>query len=146
MARLKIDFPDEVLYGHDVEVRISDLNYGNHLGHDTLVSLLHEARARFFRHLGHEEWDTCGLSLMVVDLAVSYRAEVLFGQVLRIEVAVGEVGSRSCELLYRVCDRDSGTTVAVAKTGVVFVDGSTRKVVTLPAAFRSLVGRVGESD
>ena len=25
-------------------VRIADINYGNHLGHDRLVSLLHQAR------------------------------------------------------------------------------------------------------
>ena len=132
-----------MLFRHELAVRITDLNYGNHLGHDTLVSLLHEARAAFFRHLGFEEWDTEGCALVVVDLVVSYRAEARFGQVLEVAIGLGDVGSRSCELLYRVTDRNRGTVVALAMTGVVFLDPSTHRVVTIPAAFKQALGRGG---
>jgi acyl-CoA thioesterase FadM len=140
MARVQVDEPDEVLYSHELRVRITDINYGNHLGHDTLVSMLHDARAAFFRDSGIEEWDTDGCALIVVDLAVSYRAEACFGQELRVEIGAGEVGSRGCELLYRVTDLDSGTVVALAKTGVVFVDPSSHQVVRIPALFRQALG------
>ena len=53
MARVKIEFPETTLFTHELSVRITDLNYGNHLAHDSLISLLHEARAPFFYRKGH---------------------------------------------------------------------------------------------
>ena len=32
----------------DLAVRVADLNYGNHLGYNGLVSLLHHARLEYF--------------------------------------------------------------------------------------------------
>lgn len=44
MERVRLSFPaDDVVHRHPLTVRITDMNYGRHLGHDTLVSLLHEA-------------------------------------------------------------------------------------------------------
>ena len=139
MARVRIEFPETVLFHHDLEVRVSDLNYGNHLGHDSMVSLVHEARARFFRSLGGSELDLDGVATMIVDLAVQYLAEVRYGQTLRIEVAPGDVGSRGCELLYRVTDRDTGAVAGVAKTGLVFVDLSERALKPVPGSLRRMV-------
>ena len=87
MPRIHIPFPESVLFEHRVPVRITDLNYGNHLGHDALVSILHEARARFFRAFGMSEADVDGVGIILVDLAVRYQAQVFYGQTLRIEIA-----------------------------------------------------------
>ncbi len=115
MSRVRIAFPEPPIFSHEVEVRVSDLNYGNHLGHDSLVSLLHEARVRFFRHFGMEERNVDGVGILLADLAVTYRAQVFYGQTLRIDIAIGEAGARSCDLVYRVTDRDAGTLVALAR-------------------------------
>lgn len=135
MARVRLTFPESVLFTHEIEVRISDLNYGNHLGHDSLVSMLHETRARFFRHFGMEEGDIEGAGILLVDLAVTYRAQVFYGQLLRIEVAAGDVGARGCDLIYRVTDATSGELVSLAKTGIVFYDYGLKKVVATPPSF-----------
>jgi len=105
------------------------------------VSMLHEARATMLRTFGLSELDTDGHALRIVDLAVRYRAEAFFGDVLRVDIAADEVGSRSCALLYRVTRRDSGTEVALARTGIVFVDTGTGTVVRLPQSFlAALIG------
>jgi len=140
MARLRIDFPGPVLFTHEIPVRITDLNYGNHLGHDALISLLHEARARFFRSLGQHEGDVDGAGILLVDLAVSYLAQVFYGQVLSVEIGAGEVGRSGCELVYRVRDRDAGTDVALARTGIVFFDYGRKRVAPIPASFRAALG------
>jgi len=137
MERLRIDFPERVLHTEDVPVRITDLNYGNHLGHDKLVSMLHEARVAFLRSHGMGELDIDGLGIILVDLAVSYRREAFYGQVLSIDVAAGEVGSRGAELLYRVRDRASGEVVALARTGLLFYDYSAKRVGATPERFRA---------
>ncbi len=139
MARLRLDYPEPTIFTHEVPVRITDLNYGQHLGHDTLVSILHEARARLFRAHDMEEGDVDGRGVILVDLAVTYRAQVFYGQVLRIEIGAGDITSRGCDLFYRVTDRDDGALVALAKTGIVFFDYDAGHIVGMPDRFRAVI-------
>ncbi len=145
MASVSIPFPDPAIFAHEIPVRITDLNYGNHLAHDILVSMLHEARARFFRAHEMEEGNVDGPGVILVDLAVRYRAQVFYGQTLRIEIAVGNLGSRGCDFFYRVSDHETGAAVAEAKTGIVFFDYATNKVAGVPPRFREIVGGGSES-
>ena len=73
MERVKLDFPAEaVIHRHPLTVRVTDMNYGRHLGHDAIVSLLHEARVQAFRGTEFAEWDMCGYPSLVADLAIQY--------------------------------------------------------------------------
>ncbi len=139
MTREAIVFPDRALFADEQTVRISDINYGNHLGHDSLVSILHEARVRFFRAHGMEEANVEGRGIILTELAVSYRAQAFYGQVLEIEIAAGEIGSRGCDLLYRVTDRHSNTLVALARTSLLFFDYGNQRVAAMPERFRRVI-------
>jgi len=141
MALIQIDYPEKTLFTYEIPVRITDLNYGNHLGHDTLVSLLHESRARFFEANKMKEADINGCGIILVDLGVSYRRQVFYGQVLRIEIAAGESSSRGCELVYRITDRGSGKLVALAQTGLLFFDYQKNRVVKMPESFAVAIGK-----
>jgi len=116
----------------ELEVRVGDINYGRHLGHDALVTLVHEARARFFAAHGFSEWDVAGASTMVVELGVRYRAESFWSDRLRIGIHVGRVRSRGCELRYDIQRADDGGRVAEATTSLVFVDPATGRLRTVP--------------
>lgn len=140
MARIQIDFPGTTLFTCEIPIRITDLNYGNHVGHDTLVSLLHDARVRFFVANGMQEADIDGAGIILVDLAVNYKAQIYFGQTLSIEVAVGDRSSRGCDLVYRVTEISDGALVALAKTGLLFFDYTVNRVVKMPARFAALIG------
>ncbi len=141
MARIQILFPETTLFSYNISIRITDLNYGNHLGHDTLVSLLHEARARFFRANDLKEMESDGRGIILVDLGVSYRAQTLYGQELRIELAAGDSSTRGCELLYRVTNRESGELVALAQTGLLFFNYQKKQVIKMPESFAAAIGR-----
>lgn len=144
MARLRLEFPDNrVLFTHQLEVRIGDINYGNHVGHDQLVTLLHEARVRFLDHVGIQERGGDGHGLVIADLAVVYLAEILYGQSIEVEIAASDVGRTSCDLLYRVRDAASGRLAAVAKTRIAFVDLATQRVVGLPVRLLEMVAGDG---
>jgi acyl-CoA thioesterase FadM len=132
MARVQIALPDQFPFATEIEVRITDLNYGRHLGNDSMLSLLHEARVRFLAAHGMNEGDVGGRMLIMADAAVVYRAEAFAGDRLKFEVAVADVGRAACDLVYRVTRPTDGRLVAEAKTGVVFLDAATRKVVRLP--------------
>ena len=139
MPRLKLDYPACPLFTTDIPIRITDINYGDHLAHDRLVSILHEVRVRFFRTFGFEEHDIEGRGILLVDLVVTYQREAFYGQTLRVDVAIGEAASRGCDLLYRVTDAGNDEAVALAKTGIVFIDRASRRVVPIPPAFRALI-------
>lgn len=138
--REKLVYPGPTIFTHELAVRITDLNYGNHLGHDALVSLLHEARARWFRTHDMVEAGDGKVGILLVDLAVSYRAQAFFGQTLRIELAAHPNGARGCVFHYRVTERDAGTLVAVARTGLVFFDYTAQRPARMPERFREAIG------
>jgi len=138
MARVRLDPPSPVLFTTRLNVRVTDLNYGRHLGHMELVGLLHEARVAFLGEHGYREFDVEGCVLMVVDLAVSYRAEAFAGQTLIIDIGVALEGSRGADFRYSVRESSTGTLIAIAKTGVVFADPEARKVVKVPEPVRRL--------
>ena len=52
IEKFKIPSIQKIAFTTTLDVRISDINYGNHLGHDSLISLLHEARMRFLKQTG----------------------------------------------------------------------------------------------
>jgi len=139
MPRIRLKPPERVVFTANLDVRVTDLNYGQHLGHMELIGLLHQARVEFLAANGMTEMNIEGRTLIMVDLAVSYRSETFFGQNLVIEIGLAFEGSRGIEISYAVRDRDTGKLVAVAQSGVVFADPEARAVVQVPNAFRTLV-------
>ncbi|MGE5625365.1 MAG: acyl-CoA thioesterase [Bacillota bacterium] len=131
MGRVQIEMPERFAYSTELEVRIGDLNYGNHLGNDQVLSLLHEARRRYLRSLGEDEIGQDGLGFVIADAAVIYRAQAFYGDALTVEVAAGEFQSRSCAFFHRARNQH-GVTVAEARLGVVCFDFKAQKAVSFP--------------
>jgi len=132
MPRVEIELPAHFPFSTELEVRVSDLNYGNHVGNDQVLSLIHEARRRYIRSLGADEIGADGMGFVIADAAVVYRAQAFYGDRLMVEVAAGEFQSRSCAFFYRVSK--GGTVVAEARTGVVCFDFKAQKAVSFPPA------------
>ena len=134
MARVQIELPEHFPFSTELEVRVGDLNYGNHLGNDGVLTLIHEARRRFLLSLGIEEIGGNGIGFVIADAAVVYRSQAFYAERLRFEVAVGDFGSRSCDFYCRVSRAADGRTVSEAKTGAVCFDFRAQKAVAFPAA------------
>lgn len=124
-----------VVFFTEISVRVDDINYGRHLGHDRLVSLLHQARLDFLHALGGSELDFFGVGLIMRRLQVDYLAEAFLGDVLRFEVAVEAHRKTGFVLSYKVLRSD--VVVALAKTEMVAFDYERRRVCALPCAFVS---------
>jgi acyl-CoA thioesterase FadM len=139
MARVHIEMPERFIYRFEVPLRTSDINYGGHLGHDSVLSLTQEARASLLASWGYSEADLGGAGLIIADAALVYKSEAFYGEVLIIDVAVGNWGSRSCDMFYRITEKKTGREVALAKTGIVFYDYGRRKTSPVPEGFRTRV-------
>jgi acyl-CoA thioesterase FadM len=140
MARVHLELPPELPFSTEVRVRISDVNYGGHLGNDAVLSLVHEARVRFLAARGYSELDLGGPGILMTDCAVRYLAEGRYGQRIRVEVGAGEFGRSGFDLFYRLVDAQTGERVAEAKTGIVCYDYGARKACRLPPGVREALG------
>lgn len=136
MARIKIELPQRFHFSTEMPIRIGDINYGGHLGNDAVLSLVHEARVRFLKHFGYSELDIEGSGIMMSDAAIVYKAEGFHGDVLVVDVAVGEFQNAGCDIFYRLTKKEAGEEIARVKTGIVFYDYKLRKTVAVPPKFR----------
>lgn len=137
MARIRIEMPENYLFSTEIPVRISDINYGGHLGNDSVLSILHEARVRFLKHYHYTEMDIEGASLIMSDNAVVYKAEGFYGDSIQVDVAVGDFNKYGCDIYYLLTNKDTAVEMAHAKTGVVFFDYDERKIRPVPEGFRT---------
>jgi len=140
MPRVEIELPESFLFETEIPIRISDVNYGGHLGNDAVLSIAQEARVRFLAARGWGELDVEGVGMILVDAAVVYRAEGRHGMTLRVRLAATDVRSRGLDLVYVMSDVASGEEIARVKTGIVFFDYRARRVVAMPERFRAAVG------
>jgi acyl-CoA thioester hydrolase len=132
MARVKLDLPDRFQFRTEIALRIGDINYGGHLGNDSLLSLCHEARVQMLKERGFTEMNIDGRGLIMI---VVYLAEAFHGDVLLVEVAVTDLAATGCNFAYRLSNKKTGKEVARAKTGIVFFDYERRKPVAVPEKF-----------
>lgn len=134
MARIKLDMPEKYLFSTNIDVRITDLNYGNHLANDSLLSIIHEARVRFLKYFGYSELDIEGIGIMMADVVIIYKSQSYYGDMLKIEVGIGDISKKSCDFFYRVT-KEWDKVVALCKTAIVFFDYQIQKPSRIPSEF-----------
>ena len=139
MARIKIDLPVKFNYNTEIPIRISDINYGGHLGNDSVLSICHEARIRFLNELGFTELNVDGVGIMMTDAAVQYKSEGFYGDVLLVEVGVMDFSKIGCDVVYRLSNKKTKKEIALAKTGIVFFDYERKKTMPVPPVFISKI-------
>ena len=134
MARIKIELPEQFTFTTTIPIRITDLNYGNHVGNDTILSMIHEARVQFLQQLGYGELNLAGVGLIMSDVAIEFKSELFYGDAVIASVVAGDLTKISFDLYYKLEKKIGETTqlVAVAKTGMVCYDYGKKKVTAIP--------------
>ncbi len=140
MPRIKIDLPECFSFSTEVPIYISYINYGHHLDNAALISLVSEARVRFFKSLGYSELDVEGVGIVVADVAAQYRSEAFHGETMVIEMAADDFNKYGCDLVWRLSDKATSREVARGKHGIIFFDYTARKATSVPPAFIAKVG------
>ena len=139
MPRIKIELPDSFAYSTSFAVRITDLNYGAHVGNDKVLSFLHEARVRFLQSLGYSELSLEGVGLIMADAALIFKSEIFYGDDLLISLQPAECNRVGFDLIYKIEKKtvDEKVIVAIAKTAMICYDYNMKKVTGLPEAAKN---------
>lgn len=139
MPRIKIDMPEGFSFSTSLVVRITDLNYGGHVGNDKVLSFLHEARVLFLQSLGYKELNIEGVGMIMADAALIFKNEMYYGDELVISIQPVDFSRVGFDLVYKIEKKSEQAMilVAIAKTAMVCYDYSMKKVVGLPEKARA---------
>ncbi|MCU0386716.1 MAG: thioesterase family protein [Flavihumibacter sp.] len=135
MGRIKLAMPSGFSFETRIPVRITDLNYGGHVGNDTILSIIHEARMQFLRQAGYTELNFAGAGLIMSDVTIEFKQELFYGDEVIAKVVATEIGRVGFDLYYQLLKTVSGETkvIANARTGMVCYDYTNKKVTSIPA-------------
>lgn len=136
--RVKLQMPDKYDFTCDFVLRVTDMNYGNHLGNDRILVLAQEGRALFLKSIGCTEFDLFGASIIQADAAIVYKSEGYAGDLIKCHIKVENISRSSFDLMYLFENTTTGKTLVFCKTGMVCYDYKEKKVVGVPDRFVAL--------
>lgn len=138
MERIKIKLPANFTFSTTIKIRITDLNIGGHVGNDTFLSLLHEARHEFLKYHEYGETSFENVGLIMTDAALEYKRELVQGDEVKISVVADGFDKFGFDLFYKieVVNAPDNNLAAKAKTGMICFDYANKKITPVPANAR----------
>jgi acyl-CoA thioester hydrolase len=134
LARIKIDLPAHFSFRVTIPVRITDINYGGHVGNDSVLSIMHEARMQFLKYHGYSELAFAGTGLIMNDVGIEFKNELFYGDSIIASVSAGDFSKVSFDLYYKF-EKAIGeklVVVASAKTGMICYNYDLKKISPVP--------------
>ena len=135
MARIKIDLPKKFTFTTNIPIRITDINIGGHVGNDTILSIIHEARTQFFEFYGYSELNMAGIGTIMSDVGIEFKNEIFYGDIIKASVTATEFSRVSFDVYYKIektISEGKIIPIVYAKTGIVCFDYTTKKIVPVP--------------
>lgn len=133
MERIKIPLPEKFYFTTEIWVRITDLNYGAHVGNDRFLVYAQEARIAFLNSLGFSELDFDEFALIQSTAAIEFKKELKFGDKVIISVAADDFHPFGFNLFYKMEIEQNGKTEIAARavTGMICFNYKLKKPVKI---------------
>ena len=132
MARIKVKLPEKFIFSTEVPLRIADINYGGHLGHDKFLPITHEARVRFLAEMGYSEMDLGGYGIIISGVVIEYIKEGFYGDDLIVNIGVTNYNKYGFDIVYQLVSKKDNAELCRVLTAIVLFDYKIRKVARLP--------------
>ncbi len=141
MRKNKVESPFPFSFSTELPVQVGDLNYGGHVGNEHYLLYAQETRIRFLQTFGHSEMKFGPYGLVLAEAQVEYFHELFHGDVITIELAVGEPTRVSFDCYYKLSTQRNGATLAAAhiKTTMVCFDFHERKTKSIPPDLKEIL-------
>ena len=129
--RIKLDEPKKYIFSTFIKIRVSDLNYGNHLSNDRLLSFAHQVRVEWLDSLGFSEMNFGSNGIIMTDAAVIYKSEGHLNDELKIELGLADLSRSGFDIYYKIVNQRNNKELAMVKTGILSFDYSNKKVCSI---------------
>ncbi|HEX5151273.1 MAG TPA: thioesterase family protein [Parafilimonas sp.] len=138
MERIKIKLPLHFNFSTIIKIRITDLNYGGHVGNDSFLTLMHEAREQFLNHFGYTELKLENVSLIMADAAIEFKKELNYGDEIKISVTANNFDKYGFDIFYRLdmLADENAVLAGKAKTGMLCYDYVNKKLMPVPGKLK----------
>lgn len=124
-------------YHLDQQVRVTDLNYGDHLGIPQLCGMAHNARLCFLKSLGLSESDIGGPQIMVAESNITIKKQCLHGDILRFYVTLEPISRTQFKCVISVLNQN--VVVANIEDRLICYDYSRKRPVAIPDSFYKIM-------
>ena len=143
MQRVKINLPDNFNFSTNIKIRITDLNYGGHVGNDSFLSLIHEARQQFFNFFGYAELKIENASLIMTDALIEFKNELNYGDEVKISVVADNFDKFGFDIFYKpeIVNNEVPILAGKAKTGMLCYNYESKKIMPLPEKAVAVLAR-----
>ncbi len=137
MNRIKIEQPSAFCFSYEINIPISAVNYGNHVGNDAFFTLAHEARLQWLYSLGYTELNIEGKGLIMIDAAIQYLAQLFHNERIRINIAIPKLYSNgfSITYLFENITKPNAQKAALISSNMLFFDYTVNKITETPQHF-----------
>jgi acyl-CoA thioester hydrolase len=134
MERIKIDLPEHFNFSTIIKIRITDLNYGGHVGNDSFLSLIHEARQQFLNNFGYSELNIENVSLIMTDASIEFKKELNYKDEIKTSVAASGFDKYGFDIFYKleIINDQNLILAGKAKTGMFCYDYQNKKLMIVP--------------
>ncbi len=116
----------KIEYIEIIKPRITDINYGGHVGHVELIHLLHEVRVQFLRKHHLNEIEINGGSLIVRELQIKYLNQSFWNDDLKIHLMLKTVGAKII-FQYSIYNLSNDNMTANAEITMVLIDKNNQR-------------------
>lgn len=123
------------IFSEVLSVRMSDLNYANHLDFSSLVKMMGDVRALFFKRNGFDEFNIDGCGIITTDVHVTYKTECYLDDELDFKITVTRTGKIKINLNYLIVNFKKGIEVATGIITLAFYNYERKKPVQIPKEF-----------
>ena len=146
MSRIVLTELQSYEFNWVMDVRISDINYGAHVGNSQMIGIVHDARIRMLQELGATEGDLGDgrTALVIADIGANLKSESFLGETLTVESHIDDIGDKGFRVFHRVSSGER--LVALVETGIVALDTVKKCVGPLPEQFLGAVNSIQKKE
>jgi acyl-CoA thioesterase FadM len=138
MAKITLELPETFAFRAEIQVMIQHINRANHLANEHIVAFLNEARTQYCHSIDYASFGISADQFINADLVVLYQSEAHYGDRLCIDVAAQDFSKYGCDFIYKISQKSSGKSVAIAKTAMLHFDYEQKCLSAVPSNFRDL--------
>jgi YbgC/YbaW family acyl-CoA thioester hydrolase len=120
-----------------LKVRMDDVNYGKHVGHQTYFSFFQEARIAYLAQFGFSELDISGYGMIIAEANCTYKNQLYYGDDITVGCGISVLGPKMFAMDYRISKGDQ--ICALGYTKSLCFDYGSKKVTKLPLEFATAV-------
>jgi acyl-CoA thioester hydrolase len=132
----------EFRFYHPIEVRYGDLDPQGHLNNAKYFTYTEQARIAYVKHLGL--WDGgsfLDIGIILAEARMTFKAPVLWGQLIRVGVRVDRLGKKSFNVSYSIQDSQTKVEHALGSTVQVAYDYHKAQTIQIPHEWRQIITR-----